>query len=154
MRKILLKNIYHSEKGFSLVEMLAVLGVISILGATAILNIKVLYNPIANASFEVNHYLKLVRSKAISQTRIIKISPISFTKLSAQTGDSCNTASTTINNLSLELPNNTSFQNISWSLCFNQRGLSQSNTTFSITDIDSKIKTIEVALGGGVRILE
>lgn len=140
------------EQGFSVIELLTVLIIAGILSASVMSNIKVMNRPLTNASFEVAHFLRLARAKAISQTTYIKVAPLSAFKLVTYSGDSCANATTLINDLNLILPNNTSLPSTSWSICFSPRGLAPTASMFSIKDENNTTRTVEIALGGGVRM--
>jgi prepilin-type N-terminal cleavage/methylation domain-containing protein len=140
------------ERGFTLSEMIVTLGIIAILSATAVSNLKELDDPLADASFTVTHYLRLVRARGISQTIFVTVQPTSTTAISASSSDSCTSALTLIPELNVTLPRGASLSDTSWSACFTPRGLSENNVTFQINDTDGRSRTVEIALGGGVRI--
>jgi Tfp pilus assembly protein FimT len=142
----------QSEKGFSMAELLFVLGLFGILCTVAVSNITVLENPLASASSNLTHYIRLVRSRSISQTRSIKISPGSANTLQAESAKSCaDTTFSPVSDLSLDLGNKVAFGSTSWTACFTQRGLADAYTTFTLTSA-GQTKTVQIALGGGVKI--
>lgn len=59
---------------------------------------------------------------------------------------------TALDDLIVDLPNGASMSDTSWTACFTPRGLSESNVTFDLNDADGQSRTVEIALGGGVRI--
>ena len=142
----------RSENGLSIFELLVVLFIISLMSATVVSNIKEINRPLTDASFEITHFLRLSRSRAISQTLYMKVSPLSLYKLVVASGSSCAAATTTVNDLSLTLPNDTSLTSTSWSVCFTPRGLVNETVSFDIIDEESHRKTVQIALGGGVQI--
>lgn len=142
----------HTEDGFTLMNMITALGLFSVLSLMAVSNIKELENPLADASFQVSHFLRIARARAISQTMAIEISPSSSTELVASSSDSCTGVFTPLNDLSLTLPEGSSLTNTEWSACFNQRGLSDLNLLFSLQNEEGAVRTLELALGGGVQI--
>jgi prepilin-type N-terminal cleavage/methylation domain-containing protein len=148
------KRITHSANtsGFSIFELLVVLIIFAILSASVMSNVKEINRPLTNASFELTHFLRLARSRAISQTTFIKVAPLSAFKLAAYTGESCATTTTAINNLTLDLPDNTNLIATDWSICFSPRGLTPTSTTFTISDENNSTRVVEIALGGGVRM--
>ena len=139
-------------KGFSVLELLVVLIIFGILSASVMSNVKEINRPLTNASFEVTHYLRLARSKAISQTTYIKVAPLSAFKLAAYSGSTCATSTTPISELVLILPDNTNLLATDWSICFSPRGLAPTSTTFTISDEHDATRVVEIALGGGVRM--
>jgi len=116
-------------------------------------NVKSLESPIANAGFQVSHYLRLVRSRAISQTLSITVSATSPTQLTASSTTECGeTGGSAIADLGFDLPRKTMLATTGWSVCFNQRGLADQNINFELVDTGGKRKRVEIALGGGVQI--
>ncbi|MCI5064794.1 GspH/FimT family pseudopilin [bacterium] len=141
-----------TEAGFTLTEMIATVGLVTILSTIAISNFKELENPVVDASYQVSRFIRLARSRAISQTIAIVIQPDSTTELVAFSSDDCNGTLTSLGDLSMTLPDGALLSDTEWSTCFTQRGLSDTNVTFQIQDVDGKSRTIEIALGGGVQV--
>ncbi len=150
MKFLTLKQI--EEKAFSLVELMVVLLIFGIVSASAYSNLNEVDSPLTNASFEVPHFLRLARSRAISQTLFIRVAPSSNFRISTSSSDSCTGIMTSIPDLFLNMPNDTRINSTTWSVCFTPRGIVSAATNFTISDQDSRAKTVEVALGGGVRI--
>jgi Tfp pilus assembly protein FimT len=145
-------RIIKNDKGYSLVNMLATLAMIGILLATATSNLKIISNPLADASFALNHYFRLSRARAISQTTVIKIAPTSTTRVVATSGETCDTATAAVDNLAINLPTGARLVTTDWSTCFTARGLATEAITFSLIDDRGVTRTVEIALGGGSRI--
>ena len=139
------------QSGFSLLELLAGLLLIGIISSTAISNLNALKNPLTNTGHLVSHYLRLVRSRAISQTLAIEVSPESNSRLVAKSTSSCSGSMSPIDDLSLDFQDGVTLEDTDWTVCFNQRGLADSYITFTIESAQGS-KTIQVALGGGVKI--
>jgi prepilin-type N-terminal cleavage/methylation domain-containing protein len=145
-------TLHNRQTGFSLIELLAVLALFGILCTVAVSNITVLENPLASASANLTHYFRLVRSRAISQTRSIRITPNTSNTLIAESATSCSDSTfSPINDLSLDLGTKVRFGSTNWSACFTQRGLAHAYTTFTVTS-SGNTKTVQIALGGGVKI--
>ncbi len=143
---------HRGQFGFSLIEILVSLILIGIFCKVAITNIRVLENPLTNASANLTHYFRLVRARAISQTRSIVISPSSTKRLTAKSALSCDATSfTAVNDLALDLDDDVQFGSTNWEVCFNQRGLADAYTKFSLKSTNNN-KIVEIALGGGVKI--
>jgi prepilin-type N-terminal cleavage/methylation domain-containing protein len=143
---------FSCQRGVTLLEILVTLMIMTILLGTAVSNLKVLNNPLANASFSVSHYLRLARSRAISQTLAIQIAPSSSTTLAASSAKTCSDTMSPMTGLDLQLPSGSRLLDTDWSVCFTARGLSTSNVTFDLSGDSSSTRTVEIALGGGVRI--
>ena len=142
----------RNSAGYTILEVLVTIAFMALLTKFAISNIKSLQNPLADASFEVSHFLRLVRSRAISQTLAIKVAPLSSTRIGTSKSTTCTGTMTAISDLTLTLPNQSSLPDTTWSVCFTPRGLAATNITFQILGRDGRSKTVEIALGGGVQI--
>ncbi len=143
------------QGGFTLVNMLTTLSLIAIFSAFAISNLKEINSPVADASFQVTHFMREARSKAMSKTVTIKVSPLSAFALKGEEGDSCGpTATFTPLNppLRSNLPTGASLQDTTWEICFTKRGLASESVTFILQDDDGQTRVVEVALGGASRI--
>lgn len=132
--------------------MITTLALIGILMGLAAANIKGMENPLADASFQVSHFMRLARSRAISQTISIRIEPASSTELIAFSAESCDDDMDLIENFDLTLPEGAVLADTDWEVCFTQRGLSDTNLLFVLQNQKGKERSIEIALGGGVRI--
>ncbi len=145
---------FHNQSGFTMFEILVVVALVGILTMVAVSNIKVLENPLTNTSANLTHYFRLVRARALSQTRSIKVTPSGTQRLIAASATSCSAPSEDFRNessLTLDLDRQTQITDTSWSVCFNQRGLVHEYTAFTLSSGRSS-KLVEIALGGGIRI--
>lgn len=140
------------ECGFTLFELLVIFALIGILSFTAVSNINTLKNPLADASFAATHFLRLARSRAMSQTTFIQVSPSGTRRLITSRSDSCSGTMTPIADFFLDLPNGSQLADTQWAACFTPRGLAAANIEFQIQNDEGKTRTIEIALGGGSKI--
>lgn len=143
---------YVKNSGITLLEVLVVFSVIGILLGVALYGIQGTKNPLSNAVFSIEQFIRLARAKAISGTQSVKISPASDTTLQASAGKSCTGELTDLSNLRLTLPKETALGDTSWSICFNARGIADTSISFTVVGPNSSIKTVNIALGGGVKI--
>jgi len=142
-----------NQKGFSLINLAVTVSLIGILSSIAISNMKEINDPLVDASFQVTHFVRKARSEAISDTVSIQIAPISSYRIGAWSSPtSCSSTMTPVNDLFLNLPSGSNLSSTAWSICFSQRGLANSNITFNIRNTAGDTRTVEIALGGGVRI--
>jgi Tfp pilus assembly protein FimT len=134
-------------------NILGTLALISILSVVAVGDIKQVGSPANDAAFQVNHFLRLARARAMSQTEFIQVAPVNDSSLQASSSDSCFGTMSTISDLTLSLPNDSAFSDTGWSVCFTPRGLAASNVSFMLYGEGySHYRTVEVALGGGVKV--
>lgn len=145
-------SVHKAEAGFSVIEMIVTLGLMAVITGIAISNIKALENPLADASFQMSHYIRLVRARAISRTTSVIIQPSSPSEVIAFSSDSCNGEMAQIEELTLRFPEGATLSDTDWTVCINQRGLSDTNIIFELQNQEGKVRSIELALGGGVRI--
>lgn len=141
-----------NNKGGTLVNMVVVMGIVGILSSAGISNYKALSNPLANASFSTQHFLKFARGQAMSNTRAFQVVPASSTRMSLLSGVNCDSTMTPVPGKFLDLPNGATIDDLAWSVCFNSRGLADSNVIFDLTGANGKVRTLSVALGGGVKV--
>lgn len=143
---------FRNERGHTVINLLTTMALIGILSAAAVSNLKEMNDPLANASFSVEHFLRLARSSAISRTQAVQVAPSSRSTLIAASGDTCSSTMTAISSMTLALPRGAEFVATDWSVCFTKRGLADANTVFQLIDGNGNTKTVRVALGGGTRI--
>lgn len=142
----------QSERGYTLLNVVGALALTALLAGTAVGSFKELSDPLANASFASEHFLRLARSQAISNTQAIQVSPISSSRIGAYSSGSCTGTMTAVDNLFVDLPAGAALTDTSWSVCFTQRGLANSNVSFTIQDSDGLARTVSIALGGGTKV--
>lgn len=136
----------------TILEMVVVLGLVSILSGIAVTNLRAINKPLQNAAYSTEVFLQLARSRAISGTQAVKVRPTSSTVLAAFSGVNCAGATTAISSLIQPLPVGTSLADTTWYVCFDPRGRADASISFNINDTGRKTKTIRIARGGGVKI--
>lgn len=140
-------------RGFTLFELLIVLAVFGVLIGMAALNLRPLNSPLQTGTSQIMGFFKQARAKAIATTSAYKVEPASATRLITKYASSCSALTmTTDTDLTLDLPAGVSLTATDWSVCFNSRGVADGNITVTLTDSKAKTRTVEVFLGGGVRI--
>ena len=142
-----------SCRGFSITEMVVAMGLASSLMGVAAMNMKKLEDPLQSGSAHLSSFIKEVRAEAISSTLAYTIKPVSSTKIITTYANKCSdTTQTTDPRVILNLPSGANLSNTSWDLCFTARGFPDGNIDVSLQDIGHQTKTVEVMLGGAVRI--
>lgn len=144
-------RIMPSESGYSLLEMMLVLVLVSVLLSSTVSNLKELNRPLQNGTAQTVAFLKRVKARAVSSTSAYIVTPASANELITAVAVNCSTTTRTLDpDVSLTLPDGVSLTDTDWSLCFNSRGLAEENTVISLQDVNN-IRSLQVYLGGGVR---
>ena len=142
------------QHGFTLLEMMAVVAIFGVLSGIAIINLKEFSNPVENGAAQLLGFMKQARARALSTTSAYFVMPTSVTHIITKYGVNCSDGAPVVDStLTMNLPSGASLTATNWSICFTARGLSDSNTTVVVSD-GSGSKTLEVLLGGGLRIQE
>jgi Tfp pilus assembly protein FimT len=137
-----------------MIETLVVLSLIAISLGYAVSNLNQYNDPLQNGSAAIMGYIKQARARAVARTMAYHIAPSSSTRILSSSSSSCSDMTLTADNtLTLDLPSSTSLPDTSWSLCFTSRGLSDSNLVIDVQDQDGNTRSLEVVLGGAVRVL-
>lgn len=143
----------RSAAGFSVLELLVVMGLVTVLGGIAVMNLKELDDPLKNGSEQLAAFFKQARAKSVATTSAYTITPTSGRTFETHYGSSCSDLVTTDDpSLSLELPAGAYVTDTSWTLCYSARGIADGNLTVEVRDLDGEYKTIEVFLGGAARV--
>jgi len=150
----------HND-GFTLLEVLVVLGIIAVLASVISMNFRGLQKPALSDARAISAAIKVARSKAISTTSAVQARfDIASKTLSLQQGESCDTATWTNLASSYNVTLNHAVTLVApasltpWEVCFNSRGLANSTPSLQIKDSRSPIYTISVFLGGAVKVTQ
>ena len=147
------KSRFQTERGFTFLELIVTMGLAMVCSTTAVMNLKELNDPLRNGSAELVSFIKQVRGRAISTTSAFTIVPVSSTQFKAQFASKCSDVDVEDDDrLVLNLPTGAYITDTDWALCFNARGLPDGTLEVTVRDQDTDYKTIEVFLGGGVRM--
>jgi len=139
--------------GFTLIEVLVTLSLAFILSMIAIMNLKELDNPLTNGSAQLASFFKQVRSRAVSSTLAYTIYPSTSDRIETRFAERCSDGTTTDDDtLVLDLPTGASLTDTDWTLCYSARGLPDGTLEVEVYDGEGQYKTVEVFLGGAVRV--
>lgn len=144
-----------ARAGFTLLELLMVMLLTGILSYIGVYNLKEMASPIEDASTSTVSFLKVVRARALATTSAYTVYPVTSTRLGARTSARCDDplGETTVDpSLQLNFPSGAQLLETAWTACFTARGLAATDQTFLIRDIAGQTRTVEVLLGGSVRI--
>ncbi len=141
------------DSAFSLIEVMATLCVVAVIMGIGFTYIRDFENRSQTGALEASRFLKQVRVRAMASTLAYTVIPATTSRLTVSTAANCHEVpSAGDDSLILNLPERVILDSISWSICFNSRGLPDDNMTFSLTDDKDITQTVEVMLGGGIRV--
>lgn len=144
-----------AESGVSLLEVLATVLIASILSATAIMNLRELENPLITGAAQFASFLKQVRAEAIASTSACTIEAEGSGRVVVLRSTLCSDTDKELDSrLALDLPDGVAFPDTEWSFCFNSRGIPDANIEIELENGVGADQTVEVLLGGAVRIQE
>jgi len=148
------QDLRRSIRGYTIFELIVTMAIAGIMGALAMAALRSYVRHSDNAGAMIQGFVKQVRAKAIARTAAYRITASSLDGLSTSFADRCSDTSFTPDpTLSLDLPPNTRFTSMGWSLCMNTRGLSNSTHMLVIEGDGGERSPIEVMLGGATRRL-
>lgn len=149
-----MKKYNTKEGGFTIVELLVVVGIVGVLSGTAVYALRSLDDPASNGAAQLMTYIKKTRAKALATTNAYRIRPKSDgVTIEAQSAVSCTSATfTTDSTMNLKLPTQARVASTTWSICVTPRGTLSTSENVGIADTDSS-KTLQIAMGGGMRII-
>ena len=148
-----MKHDMYPERAFTLLEVIVTMSLVGLLCALVPLRLSALYNRGQGSAEAVVSYLRSTRALAMARTETLIISPTSSTELGRLRATSCSDPAPVSENFTFKLPHGVRLADTSWSVCFTSRGLSNASQTFAVVDSSGTPRTIEIALGGGLRIL-
>ncbi len=143
---------YQVEQGFSLLELIVAIAISTFLLGTAALHYRDLLNPSQSGAAALGAFFKEARARAVSTTSAYRVQPANPTQVIVYSGSNCSSTPTQDTRLILDLPQYVSLTDISWSTCFQPRGLATDNITATLIDDKGDTHSVEVFLGGAVRI--
>ncbi len=141
------------QKGYSILELIVTVGLAAILSSIALYNTKAYENKVLTSSNGLVGFLKTVRAKSLANTYAYTLTATNSNNITASYSSRCDSATKTLDaNIFFTLPNQVTFDNVPWSICFTSRGLSDSSQEITLSDAQST-KTIQIVIGGAVRLL-
>jgi len=139
----------YMERGFTIFELVVVLGISAVMMTIGITNLRSLEDPLEVSVMEVQSFFKLTRARAISTTSAFTIVPVSRLRLETRVSETCGEADPDNDEtLFLNLPDGTSLESTAWSVCYSSRGIADNNVMANIQDGRGNTKWVEVLLGG------
>lgn len=147
-------RLVRQQAGFSVIEMMVVVGMLGIMSGFLAYGYKELDRPAENGALQTMGLIKKARAKALATTWAYKIQPNGGgTGITSSYAKNCSAATWTDDaKLRLTLPQGVHFNSTGWTICFTTRGLTDSSATINISDANGLTKTVSLAAGGGTKI--
>ena len=149
-----------ARQGFTLIEIIITLAILAVVLGIAALNLRGFHDPLHEAATDLSGLMKQSRAKAMATTSAYRVlvSPSGSPHLIAETAISCDAASSgwaADSALTADLPAHITMTVTQGSLptCFDPRGIASEDVIFELTDAKGRTMSVEVMLGGAVRIL-
>lgn len=146
--------IIGAEGGATLLELLVTFCISGFLLSMGVSNMVILSDQLEDSASQFAGFLKRTRAKAMSTTSAYLVQPGSYHTVNTSYGISCDDTSgfVTDNRLRQELEEEVQFIDTSWSVCFSPRGLTTSSPTIYLRGPDSRLRSVQVYLGGAIRL--
>ena len=146
-------RVVQNERGFTLIELVVTVSLMSLLSVMAIYQLHALENELDDSTTHVMALVKKTRGKALATTYAYTLRPTSASTITGSYGDNCSDTAPVVDpKLTYELPSTVTLMDTSWSICFSARGLADNQVDIELTD-GAVQRTIQVALGGGLKLL-
>jgi prepilin-type N-terminal cleavage/methylation domain-containing protein len=143
---------FMNEKGYTILELIFTMSIAAVLSGIAVGGYRELNDPLQNGTNQIVSQMKHARVKAISNTTVYRVAPDGSNQIRFYHGNTCADTDTEENELTINLPAGVILGDTGWEICFNQRGLANQSLEIEVLE-DSRIKTIEVLVGGSIRIM-
>ena len=148
------ENRFSSSRGYTIIELVVTMGIAGVLMGMVWVNLQEMMNPARSGAATVSSFFKEARARAISTTSAYTIQPITPTRIQAFYSTRCGETLTQDTKLILDLPDQVSLTDITWSICFNSRGFPLAAQTVTLQDAYDGETTVELFYGGAVRFQE
>ena len=141
-----------SDAAFTVIELLAALGLMVAVSTIAVSQLQELNDPLADSTAELISFFKQVRARAISTTSAYTVLPLSSSEVATYYGAVCGDEDTTADSrLVLDLPAGVRLSDTDWSVCYNSRGLPDDNVLIELSAVRGGNRFVEIFLGGAVK---
>lgn len=141
------------ERGATLAELLVVLAVMAVALSVAFLDVRRMEAPLQTGVGLFQSFVRQARARAMATTSAVQISPGDASRLRAGSAANCAATSWTPEpSIRAEMPDRVTLDPTSWSVCFDSRGIADSNVVVTLSHADFGSRRVEILLGGGTRV--
>jgi len=142
------------ESGASLLELLVVMLLITVATGIAGVYLQPAAAPLDSSAVLLERMFTSARAKATATTSAYRIAPVGPSRIIADYAQSCSDEIWTFDTaLELDLPDDVTLQDTSWSVCFSSRGAANANLVVSLQHPYSGLEQVEVYTGGAARVV-
>ena len=143
------------QSGFTMIEMIVVVAILGIALAGASLYFRPMEGRLQTGVAMTEGQFRQARVRAMATTSAFRVRADGPERVVAESGDSCSTTTWTAEpELDVDLPDDVTLTDTSWSFCFGARGVSTVNATIGLKHPRLGTTRIEVLRGGTTRILQ
>jgi hypothetical protein len=137
------------------VELLVVVAIIGLAAGASVLYFKPLEAPVRTAGELIEGLVRQTRARAMSATTAHRLRPFSANRLVVEHARTCTSEAWTLDpRADLPLPRDVELTPTDWSVCFNSRGVTDSNVVLTLGHPRFESRRLEILLGGAVRWLD
>jgi len=144
----------HKESGTSLVELLAVLAVVGLTVGAATAVLKPAAAPLETGAVLLEGFFTRARARALATTSAYRITATDTNTVVADYAANCAAATWTAEErMDLDLPEEVTLADTSWTVCFSSRGAASANVVVTLNHPRTGSAQVEVFRGGSARIV-
>ena len=146
-------NRNRGESGTTLIELIAVLAVVGLTVGAATAILKPAAAPLETGAVLLEGFFTRARARAMATTSAYRITAADASTVVAEFAANCAAATWTAEErMELELPDEVTLADTSWTVCFSSRGAASANVVVTLNHPRTGSEQIEVFTGGSARI--
>lgn len=140
------------QTGLTLVELLVAVALLGVVVAMGAVYVDTTERPLEAGGSLLEGLLRQARARSISTTTAHRVAPSGPGSLIVEFGDDCDAATWTQEpRMDVDLPEQVTMSDTTWSVCFSRRGIASDNVTITLDHPEWGSKELEVLRGGVTR---